>query len=818
MATSNTFRWATACALVLTATATGCDDGTGNAVQDNLTVSCEGKCDGLSELRNLMRDPSELSLDDLLNLAAPQVFKQLSSALSGDRVGLAIEEPKFHDAASIDTLTTGLAARYGERELSTQVNRIRGEHLASTNDTMYAEVALDINASLADGWSFDVEGITDTTTSLGFGASANVEGRVITAIDSEQADPLRHVEAVRGFSIPRDVDDIRSMKPGELVALRGEGQLGLNIGAGVPLLIAEPTTALTYNIVLSAALRSQLTGILDIQLVRLDGSDVVLDVGIERAQAKGVRLAVEDRWGVQGLLEAEVDIGGINVDLGRLVEKALQNQLNRKLNAISAHAERSSTDTRVSVARFRLDVNAADPDILQSAIEQAAVGDVRLIQALANRDEPGITADFDLLRSGVSTTSGAGIDVFGMSFFKKTIESEGTVVVQAPGGARSLMFESLHEEGGWFTVRHGYTRVGLAGLVFDQTGSVTDSEANLFVQIGESDGAMERDKIVDHMDAIIVALAGKKAYAAIDGPANELEILTQSLCPGAKLSDSCTWESTQDAALAPARDAALAQFANAIVDQPDATRELLMTVAAHKLLSQSTYEVKQNGFIGPGTDVFVDFRLDDATLSQLALQRSGDDFKAALLDILQATDVKREQSADDIAADRRELREDYDKDLNILADHFDAFAADYQALIAAENATIESVGGLGAQALEIRFEVSGSNRPQYDDATVRSIAQARSQRVAELYDALLDDADEFDPHDEQVVAYGLLALAPVEHLDLRVEIAHFVEDTIATTRRVYREANYPEQIGTYARGPQTQPIDGGLFDIDALLK
>lgn len=812
MEPSNIIRaWIAGLALVA-----GCDPAGGAPEADELEVSCSGKCDGLSSVKNLMRDPSELSLDDLVTVAAPKVFDALSDALSTDHVGLTLETPRFHDAAAVEALETGLAARYGERELSTEVNRVRAAYLAASDDTLYAEVELEIDGNLSDGWSMNVEGLADATTSVGFGAGVSVEGRVITAVDFPADDPLRHVDAVRGFAIPTTTEDFRAMKPGELVALRGKGRLGLNIGAGVPLLIAEPTAVLSYNIVLTAALRSQLEGVLDIQLVKLDGGQMVLDVGVDKAKKRSARLAIEDRWGVQGLLEAEVNIAGIEVDLGRLVDKALQNQLGDKLDVISAHAERSKTSTRTSVARFRIDVDEADPDLLEAAIEQAVVGDIRLAQALANRGEPGIEAEFDLLRSGVSVTSSAGIDVFGLSFFRETIESEGQVVVQAPGGARSLMFESLHEEGGWFTSRHGYTRVGLSGLVFDPAGEVVSSEANLFVQLAESDGAMERDKLVDHLDSMIVALGGPQAYAAIDGPANELEVLTQSLCPGAKIQDACTWESTQDPRLAPARAEALAAFSDAIADEPPQTYDLLMTVAAHKLLAQSTYEVEHNGYIGPGTDVFVDFRLDDGTLSDLAFRHDGDDLVDALVEIVAATDADRDD--EDIDDERDDLRKEAREELAGLGERFDAFAVDYQRMVAAQDATLESVGAIGARALEIRFTIDASNRPLYNDATARSIAQARAQAAGAMFDDLLEDADAFDPHEEQLVAYGLLALAPAEHLDLRVDIDHMTEDTLATTRKVYRWAEYPEHIAAYARGPKTDPIDGGLFDIDALIR
>lgn len=814
-------RLATAAALAAS-TLVACDAPSEAETTSELSVSCEGKCDGLDSVTDLLRDPSEIEVDDLINASVPLIVDGVNDFLSSAPfVDIALDQPAFHHEEDIDQLVTGLAARYGERELTTEVNRLRAEHLGTSEDTTYAEIAVEIDAGVAEGWSFKtggLEGLDDISTRVGFNVGSSVEARVIGAYPFEPGDPLNNLEALRGFIVPRDIDELRQMKPGELLALRGEGRLGVNFGAGVPLLVAEPASALTYNLVLSAGLRSYLEGTLDVQMVRLDGGELVVDVGIERARVRGARIALEDRWGVQGLIEAEVEIAGVDVDLGRLVEKALDKQLNKKLDLISAHAERSTTKTRASVARFRIDLDQADADLLGPMLQQTLMGDIRLAQALSNRGEPGFSAEFDFMRSGISTASSAGIDVFGLSFFKNKIESEGSIVVQTPGGARSLMFDSLHEEGGLFVSRHGYTRVGLAGMVWDAQGRNPETEANLFVQVTESDKGMERDKYVDHLDAVIIALAGPEAYEVIDGPANDLERFTQGLCPQAEISDACTWESTQEPELRIRMDAALAEFETAVSDLDASTRDLVMMAASHKLLAQGTYEVKNNGFIGPGTDIFLDFRLDDATLTDLAFNHTGDDLKTELEQILIATDVRRDRSPDDVEEDRAELIEDSKEDLERLGRRFDRFAASYQELMAAENATLDTIGLLGPQTMEIRFEVDQNNRPIYKDAVTRSLAQARADVATKMFDDMLDRADEWKPHDEQVVAFGLLALALTDHLDVKLDIDHMLEDSFAGRRKVYREANYPEHLSAYARGPSTDPIDGGLFDIDALIE
>ena len=65
--------------------------------------------------------------------------------------------------------------------------------------------------------------------------------------------------------------------------------------------------------------------------------------------------------------------------------------------------------------------------------------------------EQAVTVDFDLLRSGASAARSFGIDLFGMSLISsKVVEKEGTVVVQTPGGVRTILFDSLHKENGYY--------------------------------------------------------------------------------------------------------------------------------------------------------------------------------------------------------------------------------------------------------------------------------------------------------------------------------------------------------------------------------
>ena len=68
-------------------------------------------------------------------------------------------------------------------------------------------------------------------------------------------------------------------------------------------------------------------------------------------------------------------MGGLELDLGRLVEKALQNQMNAKLSFIEARAAKTKQTTRLSVARLRFHLDGpTDPKLIEQALAQALRG------------------------------------------------------------------------------------------------------------------------------------------------------------------------------------------------------------------------------------------------------------------------------------------------------------------------------------------------------------------------------------------------------------------------------------------------------------
>jgi len=775
-------------------------------------VECSGKCDGLgSSIRSLWDAARRVDRGDLVNVTADLATDELNDALAFGGGAVGFDSPEIYALSDdammdltlndLDDLTFGLAFQYGERELTTAVNRARQGHLRDSSDVVFAEAAFRIEADVDHGWNFQAGGLLDdqdAVISVGFTAGAQLESRVIGAFDNEvRSNGSIMLEALRngrGFVLPRSVDDIRNMDPGESVALSGEGAIGVNIGAGVPLLIAEPTSALTYNIILSAALRARLEGRLDVQLVRMEGDDLYVDVGTSRIFSTTRRLAIYDGWGVSGFIEAEVEIAGVTVNLGRVVERAIERQLDRQVNLIDGRLERTGVDSRVSVARFRFDLDQIGTDG-ERAIEQLLQGDIRLAQLLSNENEPGVHAEFDLLRSGESTTSYAGIDIFGLRFFRERIEASGSSVIQTPGGVRTVMFDSLHREGGWFSASHGFTRVGLSGLLWEPgSGAAPLGEANLFIQTVEGEGYFERHKMLHHIDAVLRALVGADSFAIIDGYGDMVEAHTRMLCPRPDTGSGCLASVLDDAETIRLRTDGLAEFTTSLGGLSDDQRNLAIDLGRMRLAAQATIEIPA-GTTGPKMSVVTDYRIDDTALTHLFTQYTGAQFAAAVDAYLALAHY--DETADAIA----------------IAALFDAARNDYEEVNSAENATLDGFGKIGGNALEIRFEVDRDGAPDYDSATTQSLSQARAAVATRFFDDLYEEVRSLPGHPEKIVGYSILSLIPVESQDLRFDIRvdpdRFYEDHYVT-------AGY-SNMDLYASGPRVSTIDGGLFNLDALL-
>lgn len=790
--------------------------------------------DSLTELLDLYRNGKGLDLGDLMSVASDFATDKLNDALAvSDYASIRVSPTELYALSSVakedstlqdvDALVSGLVTRYGERELTTEVNAVRRRELADGAATVYGESAFRIGAG--HDWSLWSGGIGDGgSIRLGFAADASLEARVIGAYPSEWKalvkSPLSAIKSARGFVLPRSAADVAAMKPGESMALHGGGVLGANLGVGVPILVATPGS-FSYSIVLSAGLRAALEGDVDVQLVRLDGDEAVVDVGVQNAKVAGARIAIHDGWGVHGLVKTHVSVGGFDLDLGKLAEGALERRVLDKLSLVSATLESTSRTSRLSVARLRFSLDKATPGSpVEKALAQALRADVRLAQALANADEPGVTAEFELSRSGISSASYAGIDVFGMSFFRKVQQKEGSVVVQTPGGARTLLFESLHKSKGWFFSSHGYTRVGLSGLVVDAAEPThAEGEANLFLQIVEGDDYMERDKMLDHIDGVIRSVAGDAALAAIEVPGNDLERWVVQKCPNSQAFDPCRTKVLSDPTVVSLRQKGLDALAAQLGGLEPKQRDLVLAAGKLRLTAQATLEPAAS-LVGPPTSVVLDYRLDDGALTELFERNGGDDMAAAVRAHVALAEVDRQDDPGAFAADKSKhaagAASMADAMARVYADH----AARYLALRQAEGIELErhpELGTMKARAVEIRLPVGKDGRPDYEAAAVQALPQARASVATHMFDELLAVADVSGaPHPEQTVAYALLAMTAGPRKDLRLTVSMDMSTSWAQDFDHYQKAGY-SSFDAYARGSFVSPIDGGLFNVDDLI-
>lgn len=816
-------------------TVAGCaaDDG------DTLAVSCEGKCDGLSSVKSLLADWKKLDVGDLVSVGAGFATDALNDQLvAGDYNRMSLAPTSLYgttatansDAtiADLNALVAGLAARFGETSLSTEANRVRLATLQSQPDAVFAESAFRVAAGLGHNWNVATRGFGSDATAnavLGFLANVEIEARVVSLQKSEfrahTGAPLAAIKAARGFVFARSIADLKAMKPGESFALSGEGKLGINVGAGVPVLLANPGRVIGYELVLSAALRAQLEGKLDIAAVRLPNDSIVVDVGMLTSKVNAAQIALTGGFGVHGLVQRTATIGGKEVDLGKLLDKALTKTLNSKFKLLEASAGTSQTSARMSVARLRFSLTGADASgARDQALAQALRGDIRLAQALAARGDAGVVADFDLVRSGVSTTTNAGVEMLGMRFFKEQRISEGDAVVQTPGGALAVMWNTLHRASGWFFSSHGYARTGLAGVMFDaRKPGPARGEANLFISTVEGDKFLERDKAMDQFDSVIVALAGMNALRAVERKGNELARYVAAICPlppsGEFFDETCNVRVLESDSQAQAlRSGALNELDAATSALAPDTRELVRHLADLRLAAQSVID-PQAAAVNPSASLIVDYRIDDAGLKAM-MGKDKTAFAATLTNLMSATQVDRNS---DVAPQRERIASSIKAQADAMASIYDTYAQKYERLADVEGAQIEGVGKIGANTVEVRFTVDTNNAVNYDSAVARSVAQARSEVATGLFDALRDAAanlpttgDRSTAHPEQVAAFTLLALTPANKTDLRV-----VFKTDNGSRQRYNTAGY-SSFDMFVHGRDASLIGAGMFDINSIIK
>ncbi len=822
----------------------------------------------VTELKAYWADAKRLDLSDLSRVAVGFASDELNDQLTVGSSGIRIDAPAVFAASAepnrvlpdnteikaLDTVVSGLASRFGESELGTEVNKARLAHLQSSSDSFYVESGFSARAGLNHGWSFAADGLLDGAgANIGFDVGAELSSRVIIATPNDKiasilSAPLQAAKEMRGFVYPRSLEDVRKMKPGEMFALRGSGKLAGNFGLGAPILVAEPTGGVAYRIVASAGVAGVIGGQLDVQLLKLDGDEVIVDVGVERGKALSLHAAIRDGWGIKGVCEdgqkclRTVELGPAKVDLQKLVEKAVEKRLNSYLT-FKIEGQATNASTRVSVSRFRFHLDRGDRAQVSKALEQTLKFDMRLAQAMYNRDlgerSPAVVAEFDAVRAATTSTRSFGFELLGMNIYHRAVvKKEGTFIVQTPEGARSILFDSIHKDGGWFQMDHGYTRTGVAAQTLDaRNPEAFKSEANLFLQTAVGDKHMDDDIIIDSVDALLAGIAGPAAVEALDKHGNQMQRLVWSTCPaerdnrgggrnsgGAttqKFDEECNVKLLDTPEMQNLKRAGLAAIEPAIAHLPEDFKKVAREAANVRLTLQSVGIHNFDALNGPNASFTVDVRFDDKALDILT-SKSKAEYAGALREFLTAVYADRMKvGADtDKNAVRAAVDDKWGNDIAKMAGKFEQRAKAYRLITDAERLLPTALAGkrFSSYPMGIRFEVDGGDAKKYESAVLLSTSHDRAMAAARLFDTLKDEADRINAplYDEHTATFPLLSLVPANHIEVGMKVRADVKSTFWVKRERYLKAGFTS-TSAHAKGRDVATISAGMFDLDAVI-
>lgn len=813
----------------------------------------------VTDLKAYWADAKRLDLGDLTRVAVGFATEGLNDQLASQNFGARFDPPQVFAAQAepnsvlpngseikaLDAVVSGLAARFGEHELGTQVNLARLRHLQSGAATYYVESAFTARAGLGHAWSFAASGLPNgANVTLGFDTDAELVSRVILAAPDDKigalvASPLAAAKEMRGFVYPRSIEDVRSMKPGEMFALRGLGKLGANFGLGAPVLVAEPTGGLAYRIVVSAGVSGIIGGQLDVQLVRLEGDEVVVDVGVEKGHGVSFQAAVHDGWGIKGICDdgerclRTVELAGQRVDLARLVEKAIQKRLDSYL-ALRVDGKAANTSSRVSLSRFHFHLDRGNQDEVDKALQQALKFDVRLAQALYNRElgepSPAVVAEFDAVRAATTSTRNFGFELLGMNVYHRAIvKKEGSFVVQTPEGAKSILFDTVHKDGGWFQMDHGYTRTGVAAQTLDARDPESfRSEANLFLQAAVGDKHMNDDLIIDNVDATLLGLVGRDAVEALDQYGNQMTRLVWSRCPAHEENDrqrfdeACNVRLLEDPEMTGLKAQGLAAIEPFVGDLPADFQQIVREAAKVRLTLQSVGIHNFDVANGPNASFTLDVRFDDKALDLLA-SRTKADYANALREYLTAVQADRRKvtTKADKEATRREVDEKWGRDIEKMANTFEERATRYRLIADAERLVPITLQGkrFVSYPLGVRFSVDRGAADAYESAAILSTSQDRAAAATQLFDKLYAKAARIDAplYDEHTALFPLLSLVPRENVEVGMVVRADVRSTFWMKRERFLKAGF-SNVAASAKGSAVSTISAGMFDLDTMIQ
>jgi hypothetical protein len=812
---------------------------------------------------------------EAMNLGATEINKVLSVHSKYGDLGVdekptsvfaaqAEDNPLVPGDAKVKSLTDikqGLAQDLGENEFPTELAKVRLAHLASGQDKYYVQSGFGMNGALGLSWGHSAAGFGSAgkmSLGLGFKKGEAVEAHVVVATDSDSLGTLMQVNGeammtARNFVIPEKIDDIQKMKPGEMFSLKGTGTFAANFGIGVPILVAN-AGPFAYTIAVSAGLSHAVEGILDVGLVKLDGDEVVIDVGMSKGTVNSESFGITGGWGVNTTCDDGAEC--LDSKIGGIVKRGLIHQLNGFMKT-SIVASKSDADNRLELARMRF--HMSQPEV-PAAIQHALHGDLRYAQALYSQNlaaaNPPVKFDFDMMRASTTTSRSFGAELLGVDIYHNSSSTtSGSFEVQTPDGVQSVLWDSFQKSSGWFQMNSGskLTAISSAGLDATNPDKVA-TRANLVVQTVVGDKAMDDDILLDSSDALIAMLAGKDALAPLGTYGDAMAAALNQACPISEDSDgrktwneSCNVDLIQDetkavvnvdkttVSLLEARRRGVAAFnaQSKVSSLPDDYKKLLSAAAElHLTLDMVTFHAITDNS-APGVSFALNYRLDDKALDMLAKSDP-----AALKGALQAyiATVSASRVGFDGASPPK------DADIAAAGDAMTSLLAtykfQYESLASNESDDLPRVIGNKPYVklpVGIRFDVSDvanvdspERMEQYiaDDKRIRveSISHQRALVGKAFFDGIVAAASnnlKFGNlrsrlFKEQAAAYPLLAILSAKNLEVGFDLGADAKNDFWHKRERFAKAGFSAE-SVSAHGASVEPITAKMFNLDAMM-
>ncbi|MAD61169.1 MAG: hypothetical protein CMH49_06630 [Myxococcales bacterium] len=813
---------------------TACADGFETNNEINAADCPQGKCDRVSDnVRELYSDMKRMNLDDLVSLGAGLATDEVNTLLSElPFIDLKLSETSLFGLQErvlfgetmingIQALQAGLTSSLGEEAFATQINALRLKTLQNSDYEVFAESSFKLGGALNTAWALDHN--DDLLGSLGFDLSPSMEAMIIAPYrnisEAVVNSPLSALKEMQGFVLPRDMNDITRLAPGSSVTMSGKGVVGMNLNVGVPLVATAISQYLNLSAKFSGGARISLSGNLDVQLVRGDDQTAYLDVGLSEQKVKHFSVAVHSAYGIEGLPTAELSIGGLKVDLAKVLEEALERQLNDKLGLFDAQRSTSSLQGRVSVARFEFNLAQATPSLTQ-AFQQAMKGDIRLAQALAIRDDSGIQQHFQLTKDFQIDSKYLGFRLLSMRFFRSTEEARGSVHIGTQGERQEILYDEIDRKGGLFFTERGSSWRQTTSTINNGLGQ-SESLNNARLILTEHDNFLSKDQINDHFDALLAYFYGDEAvFGDIGVICDEISEFADHACGNRPTHDA----SRRD------RD----RYENCVEDLPinDQMRNLVEQAhqrsSNHKVLWKaqdfasnsssaqslaeeilatrigisSIHDAPNVGLTGPNGTIVTQVRFSDEAVNLLMAQDAPQRFSQTLMSVMALMDLDRDDDIDDRFEEREDYLDNKSRRISDVKSSYSNLVDRFQQYSAVAELTWKDGTPVSEEVGLLLVPEDPNQR-----ISIASIAQLKGELVGSLYGALIEAAKRLGEPDTLLIGYALLHLVPPSMIELMIN-AQFETD--------HRGGYSMYDIDLYGQG-NASFINAGMFDLNALL-